>query len=165
MSINKICIFFLFAILISCKNSKTNQIARKRNDTTLVIELAIRTAFYHQDLPDMDRLFKRYHSGDSVLFTSGTLPLSLLPRTIDTIRFKVLTKKEISFLIRTENDLNKLPNYLNIGAFEKSDSGYYVRVENLSCMPVFGGGGTIGMDIAKKRDSFMVKRKMSTSIN
>jgi hypothetical protein len=86
------------------------------------------------------------------------LPLSILPKTIDSIKFKVVTSKQIFLLAQIENDLNKLPNYLNIGAFEKNDSGYYVRVESLSCIH-FGEGGTIGMDIAKENDSFVVKRK------
>ena len=155
--------FFLFAIFVSCKSSKTNLITNNKSDTTSVLELAIRAAFYHQNLPSIDPLKKRYHFGDSILFTSDALPLSILPKTIDSIKFKILTRNEIFLLIQTESDLHKIPNYLNIGAFEKSDTGYYVSVASLSLG--FGGGGQIGIYIAKQNDSFLVKRKMSSSIN
>ena len=157
-------IFFLVLIVTSCKHSATNQIGQIKSDTILVLDLALRTAFYHGNLPGITPLKKHYHYGDSILFSSDTLPLSILPKTSDTIKFKILSRKEIILLTQTENDVTKIPNYLNIGAFEKSDTGYYVRVESLNSLN-FGGGGIIGIYIRKEQDSLVVIKIMSSNIN
>jgi hypothetical protein len=159
-------IFIIFLVLFatSCKNSVTKPISQIKSDTTLVLDLALRTAFYHENLPSISPLKKHYHYGDSILFSSDTLSLTALPQSCDTINFKILSRKEIISLTHTENDLTKLPNYLNIGAFEKSDTGYYVRVESLTTLN-WGGGGIIGIYIKKEKDSFVVVKKMSSSIN
>ena len=164
MSSIKIYIVFLMVVIFSCRSLDTQPTTKIKSDTAAVLELAIRTAFYHENLPSIDPLKKRYHFGDSILFSSGTLPLSILPKTIDSLNFKILSQKEIFLLVVTESNLSKIPNYLNIGAFEKSDSGYYVSVQSLNCLN-FGGGGKIGIYITKQNDSFIVKRKMSSNIN
>ena len=164
MNIKIISIFFLVLVITSCKDSVTKTSNQIKSDTTLVLDLALRAAFYHENLPGISPLKKHYHYGDSILFSSDTLPLTVLPQSSDTINFKILSRKEIISLTQTENDLTKLPNYLNIGAFEKSDTGYYVRVESLSTLD-FGGGGKIGIYIKKENDSLVVVKKMSSSIN
>ena len=164
MSSKITCIAFLVAITFSCRSVDTKPITEIQSDTTLVLDLALKTAFYHDNLPSIDPLKKQYHFGDSILFSSDTLPLSILPRASDTINFKILSRKEIALLMQTESDLNKIPNYLNIGAFEKSDTGYYVKIQSLNCLD-FGGGGQIGIYIVKTKDSFVVVNKLSSNIN
>jgi hypothetical protein len=109
-------------------------------------------------------LKKKYHFEDSILLTSDSLPLFFLPKSVDSIKFKILSKKRICSLFAIENDLSKVPNYLYINTFEKNDTGYYVSLESLICFP-FSGGGKIGIYITKVKDSFIVKEQMSSSIN
>ncbi|MBS1511611.1 MAG: hypothetical protein JST86_12265 [Bacteroidetes bacterium] len=164
MNTKIVCFIFLLLLLSSCENLATKPITQSKSDTTLVLDLALRTAFYHENLPGISPLKRHYRYGDSILFSSETLPLSALPQSSDTINFKILNRKEIISLTQSENDLSKLPNYLNIGAFEKSDTGYYVSVESLSTVD-FGGGGVIGIYIKKEKDSLIVVKKMSSNLN
>ena len=161
MSIKIICITFIVMNIFSCRSLDTKPISEIKNDTTLVLDLALRTAFFHDNLPNIQPLKK---PGDSILFSSDILPLSVLPRASDTRNFKILSRKEIMLLMQIESDLNKIPNYLNISAFEKSETGYYVSVQSLHCLN-FGGGGQIGLYIVKTKESFLVVNKMSSNIN
>ena len=154
---------FILFVLVSCKDSNEKAIQPK-SDTTIVIELALRTAFYHQNLPEMDPLFYPSQFKDSMLFTSDSLALVNLPSKIDSVFFKILTQSQICSIIRADSNMTKVPNYLYIRVFEKSDTGYYINIQSRSCLP-FGGGGVIGIYIAKEKDSFIVKSKMSSSIN
>ncbi|HEY1869427.1 MAG TPA: hypothetical protein VGG71_00145 [Chitinophagaceae bacterium] len=154
---------FVLIVFISCKSSK-EKVTQPKGDTTRVIELAVRTAFFHQNLPKMGPLFYSYHFKDSVLFTSDSLSLSNLPLKIDSVFFKVLPQDQICSMISADTNINKVPNYLCIGAFEKSDTGYYINIQSRSCLP-FGGGGAIGIHIVKEKDSLIVKSEMSSSIN
>jgi len=138
--------------------------AHQKSDTSVVIELAIHTAFDRNKLPSIDPLKKAYHNGDSILFTSDTRLLTLLPRTVDTLKFKVLTRQHIMELVSTENDLKKVPNYLNIRTFEKNASGYYLSLQSLSAIG-FGAGGQIGIYIEKRNDSLIVTKTVSSNIN
>jgi hypothetical protein len=149
--------------LASCISPNT-KVIHPTNDTIKVLELAIRTAFYHENLPDIDPLKQQYHFKDSILFTSDSLPLSALPQSIDTINFKILLHNQICSIIKADSILSQLPNYLYIRTFKKTDTGYYISIQSLSCLP-FGGGGTIGIYITKEKDAFIVKNKMSSSIN
>jgi hypothetical protein len=118
--------------LISCKSPKS-EVIQPKNDTTKVLELAIRTAFYHEQLPAISPLKKEFHFKDSILFTTNLLPLSALPLSIDTISFKILSRNQICSLIRADSNISELSNYLYVSAFEKSDTGYYVNIQSLSC--------------------------------
>ena len=162
----KVCKVFPFALLISfigCKKPNP-KVIQPKTDTARVIELALRTAFYHYNLPETYSLTLKYYFHDSILFTTRSLPLKYLPSNIDTLNFKILTREKIFSLIKSDTNVSNLPNYLCIGAFEKSDTGYFVNIQSLSCRP-YGGGGTIRIYIVKNKDSFIVKNKMSTSIN
>jgi hypothetical protein len=161
---NILLVLFLLLALPSCINKPTGKILREENDTISVMKLALKTAFEGKRLPGIDPLKKGYYHRDSVLFTSDILPLELLPNTIDTLKFKVLTQQQIIESVKTESDLSKLPNYLNVRAFEKKDSGYYVSLQSLSNLN-FGGGGQIGIYIEKHSDSFIVRKSLSSSIN
>ena len=155
--------YLLLYTLISCNESNTVSISPK-DDTTRVIELALRTAFYHHNLPSIDPLSYPYHFKDSILFTSDNLPLHFLPQTLDSLNFKILSLDKICPMILADSKMEKTPNYLIVRNLEKSDTGYYVHLGSLSCRP-YGGGGSIGIYIEKKKDSFIVKSKMSSSIN
>jgi hypothetical protein len=158
---------FLFCTLIislvSCK-SPTLKVVQPKNDTTKILELAIRTAFYHESLPSCDRLKDDYRFKDSILFTTDSLPLESLPISIDTMKFKILPKDQICLMIRADSNMEQVPNYLCIRTFEKNDTGYYLSIQSLSCLS-FGGGGGIGMHIIQEGDSFIVKDRTTFSIN
>ena len=156
--------FFLFLIVLACCKSSKPKVIQSKGDTTKVLELAIKTAFYNQNLPGMGPLFYSYHFKDSILFTTDSFSLTILPLSLDSFNFKVLPRKQICTMIKADSNISKLPNYLYLGAFEKSDTGYYVSVQSRSCLP-FGGGGSIGLYISKEKDTFIVKYKTSSSIN
>jgi hypothetical protein len=161
---NILLVLLLLLASPSCINGPTEKTFREENDTTSVMKLALKTAFEGKKLPGIDPLRKVYYHGDSILFTSDILPLKLLPNTIDTLKFKVVTLQQITESVKTESDLSKLPNYLNVRAFEKNDSGYYVSLQSLSNLN-FGGGGQIGIYLEKRSHSFIVKKSLSSSIN
>lgn len=115
-------------------------------------------------MPSIDPLKYSYRFKDSILFTSDTLSLSVLPQNIDSINFKIISHSQICFLIRADSNMERVPNFLTISSFEKSDTGYYVQIASKSCLP-FGGGGIMGIYISKEKDSFIVKSKMTSSIN
>lgn len=164
MRLHQIFIVYIILIeLVACNTERTKTI-RPKNDTAMVLELALKTAFYHQNLPSYSPLVRPYHFKDSILFSSNIVPLAMLPTNLDTINFKVLPENVIRLMIQKDSNISNPPNYLFIKTFEKSDIGYYVIIESLSCQQ-FGGGGSIGIDIAKEKDSFIVKDKMSSSIN
>jgi hypothetical protein len=60
--------------------------------------------------------------------------------------------------------LEEVPNYLIVSRFEKKDTGYYVQVQSLSGRP-YEGGGSLGLYLKIIRDSLIVVRRMSFSIN
>ena len=159
----KVPIVIILIILVSCEDPKTD-LANITTDTTKVLELAIRTAFYRHNLPDIGPLMRQYRFKDSILFTSDSLPLSSLPLTLDSLKFKILSKSQICFFINADSNISILPNYLYVGHFEKSDTGYYINIQSRSCLR-YGGGGSIGIYIAKDKDSFIVRETHSTSLN
>jgi hypothetical protein len=160
---NKFGLYIMLICLLSC-NSPKPEVIQSKNDTAKVLELAIRTAFYHEQLPEISPLKKEFHFNDSILFTTGSLPLTALPSSIDSINFKILSRNQICSIIKADSNISEPPNYLYINTFEKSDTGYYVSIQSLSCLP-YGGGGSIGIYISKDKDSFFVKKRMSSSIN
>lgn len=163
MKLYKISLYIILIIFTSCEISNA-KIKQTKNDTTKVLELALLTAFYHENLPGITALKYPYRFKDSILFTSDSLSLITLPLNIDTLKFKILTKTEILSMLYADSNMDKLPNYLSVERFERSDTGYYVNILSLSSIH-FGGGGSIGLYIAKVKDSFIVKSKMSSSIN
>jgi len=156
-------IFFLCCLIGACVNKAPLNSRRQTGDTTAVIELALRTAFIKSRLPNIDALKKPYHHGDSILFTSAKNLLALLPRSVDTLKFAVLTPQQIMEPVLRESDSRRFPNYLNLETFEKTLSGYYVSLRNQSTG--FGGGGQIGIYIEKRDDSLTVIKTQSSNIN
>ena len=149
--------------LTACSTGDTSQKNLHKSDTTKVLELAIKAAF-HGFLPDVSSVKDTFYFRDSILFTSKTFPLDSLPSKVDTLRFKILSENVICKLVLSDSLSQKHPNYLCVQAFEKSDTGYYVQLASLSCIP-YGGGGSLGLYIAKQSDTFYIKKKNSTSIN
>jgi len=101
-------VFLLFFCLSAC-NSRTAEIAIHKNDTTEVIEFAIRKAFYHHNLPADDQLTKKYYFKDSILFTADFLPLKYLPTSVDSANFKILPQEQIVQLIGLDSKVMPIP--------------------------------------------------------
>ena len=149
--------------LTACSTGDTSQKNLSKSDTTQVLELAVKAAF-DGFLPDVSSVKDKFYFSDSILFTSKTFPLDSLPSSIDTLKFKILSENVICRLVLSDSLSENQPNYLSVQAFEKSDTGYYVQLASLSCVP-YGGGGSLGLYIAKQSDTFYIKKKMATSIN
>jgi hypothetical protein len=154
-----------FAIIsfCSCRNASPEHV-KPVSDTIKVLELAIRTAFYHDNLPDLSSLKQPYYFKDSILVTSKNLPISILPQTIDSFKFKILTKSKIDSLSKLKNNFGKLPNYLCVRSLERSDTSFYVILTSESMLPL-SGGGSISITILKDKDSLIVKNISASSIN
>jgi hypothetical protein len=90
--------------------------------------------------------------------------LEVLPTSIDTISFKLLSKKEILTLVKRSGKVVDAPNYLYLKELSKTDSGYYISLQSLSCFP-YGGGGSLGLYINKDKDTFRVSKMLGSSIN
>ena len=149
-------IFILLIILASCAN-RNNQVSQSKNDTTKVIELAVRTVL-EGDFPDVAAVKRKDKLNDSIFFTTNLLPLSTLPQSVDSFRFKILPDTLICTIIKSDSASGELPNYLKLRSFEKSDTGYFVQLESLSCLPS-GGGGSVSIHIVKTKDTFVSKKK------
>jgi hypothetical protein len=155
--------FIVFASFLASCNAYEKQPPEAKNDTTEVLKVAIAKAFYQENLPGISPLMKKYRFSDSLLFSSDSLSLDLLPINLDSINFKILKREQICSMIKKESDSIEVPNYLYIRRFEKNDTGDYVQIQSLSCLD-FGGGGSIGV-IVKKTDSLRAEVYGSSSIN
>ena len=67
-------------------------------------------------------------------------------------------------MIRSDSLEQVHPNYLCVHNLAKNDSGYYLNISSLSCLP-YAGGGVMGIDILKRNDSFIVVHKGFSNIN
>lgn len=163
MAYHKLIIFFLAVSLSACKNKSMPCAPETQNDTSEVIKLTIKTAFYGY-LPDVSAVKRKYYFGDSIMFTADSEVLSIIPGQIDTLKFKVLSEKQIRLIISADSLTYDQPNYLCLREFKKTDTGYFVHLQSLSGVP-FGGGGAISLCISKENDSFKVKKRAGLSIN
>src|SRR5690606_23893704 len=118
------------------------------NDTITVLNLAINEGISDEFMPDASALKRNYIYGDSILLTSEFLPLNFLPRKLNNQIFKILSKEDICSVIDADYLHMDFPNYLIVRKFEKNDTGYYVQLQNLSCIE-FGGGGSLGLYFKK----------------
>ena len=155
--------FLTISLLLAC-SSKESKTESPANDTTRVIALAIKASLDRHRLPEDGQLKSKYYFKDSILFTTDSLPIEYLPKSVDSVKFKILRKDEICRLISADSLSDNKPNYLAITTFKKIDSGYQVCVASLSCIPYAGGGAHI-VEIFKKGDSLTVLHKGSLSIN
>ena len=86
--------FILFASVLASCNTYEKQPPEAKNDTTEVLKVAIAKAFYQYNLPSMSPLMKKCRSSDSMLFSSDSLSLALLPTNLDSINFKILKREQ-----------------------------------------------------------------------
>lgn len=156
-------IFLMCLTLLACHNKKQNLTA-SANDTTKVLQTALLRGTSIHYMPDASALRIRYKFGDSILLTSWVLPLNILPSKVGDQTFKIMSSEKICQIIKQDSAMNEVPNYLFIDAFQKNDSGYFVRLESLGCRR-YSGGGTLGLYFKKIKDSFVVAGTGSYSIN
>src|SRR5689334_9388697 len=96
-------IIIQFAVYLSgCNNQNANTFPTQKSDTIKIIELSIRTAF-HGSLPDVSSVRQKYYFKDSILFTADSFLLSIIPKRVDTLKFKVLREREICSIIRADS--------------------------------------------------------------
>jgi len=155
--------YILLNLLFACQ-SNVPVTVKQENDTSKILKTVITDGVSDRYMPSTDPLTYKYKFGDSVLLTSNVLPLDILPSSIAHQKFKILPQSEIYALIKKDSILTHVPNYLLLNQFEKSDTGYYVQLQSLSCRD-FGGGGSLGLYLKKEKDSFIVIKRSSSSIN
>jgi len=150
-------LFILLFILTACAD-KSNKQTSSTADTTQVIELALKTVL-GQPFPDMDGVKRKSIFHDSIFLTTNLLPLSRLPSSVDSFRFKILPDTMICSAIKADTVTTELPNYLKLQAFEKTDTGYFVRFESIDCIPSASLAGSVNLHILKTKDKYVFKHK------
>jgi hypothetical protein len=163
MILGKFTLCLYLVMLLSCQNNASNS-QRHDNDTMAILKVTLKEGITSKFMPSASPLKRKWRFGDSILLTSQTLPLNLLPSSVDEQNFKILSQEQICLMIKEDTDISQLPNYLNVKKFEKSDTGYYIQVQSLSCLP-FGGGGSLGLYFKKINDSLLIINRTSGSIN
>jgi len=155
--------YLLLNLLFACQ-SNVSVVVTQENDTTILLKTVINEGISNRYMPSASPLTYKYKFGDSILLTSNALPLDILPSSVGHQKFKILLQSEICALLKKDSNLTQVPNYLLLNRFEKSDTGYYVQLQSLSCR-YYGGGGSLGLYLKKERDSFVVINRSSSSIN
>ena len=150
--------------ILSCQNRSVKTIEQQKSDTAKIIEIALNEGTSVHHMPSASPLEINYRFGDSILLTSKGLSLAILPSNLHSQQFKIMAEEEICTIIRRDSNLDEVPNYLMLSHFEKSDTGYYILVQSLSCRP-FHGGGSLGLYFKKIGDSLIVVTRSSSSIN
>jgi hypothetical protein len=162
----KILYLLLFiGLFYSCSGIEHKNFSSNKpiSDTTKIIELAIKQAFYG-NLPDASAVKNKYYYPDSILLSTDALPLYNLPTSVDSLRFKILPQNDIHILIQNDSLSYVRPNYLYIDKLEKQDSGYYVQISSKSALN-FGGGGILGIYLQKIKDTIAIVSQQASSIN
>jgi hypothetical protein len=150
-------LFIPLFILTACADKSTKQ-NLSATDTTQVIELALKTAL-GEHFPEMDAVKKTSNAHDSIYFTTSLFPLSNLPLRADSFRFKILPDTIICSVIKTDTVAPELPNFLRLQTFQKTDSGYFVQLESVDCIPSPSRDASVGLHILKTKDKFVFKHK------
>ena len=163
MRLLKFILFIFLLALYSCGENAVT-IRQSESDTLKVLRTAIHQGISDEYMPSASPLKRQYHFGDSILLTSEILSLDLLPTRVQDQSFKVLSKEEICSMIVADSAMSELPNYLNVSNFEKSDTGYYVQLRSLGCLP-FSGGGSLGLYFKRIGDSLTIVDRTMSSIN
>ena len=141
-----------------------SEVTRSDNDTLKILRVALQQGISGEFMPSASPLKRQYRFKDSILLTSDILPLNILPSSIENHKFKVLPKQEICLMILADSNMAELPNYLLVSNIEKSDTGYYIQVRSLSCLP-YGGGGSLGLYLKKVGDTLKILNQSASSIN
>ena len=158
-----ISLVFLLLAFVSCENRQQGR-QTFHSDTAMVLELAILNGIDDRHMPSATMLTGRSHFHDTILITSKILPLDSLPTKIGAKHFKVLPQKQICNEFARYDTADLTPGYLKLTRFEKSDTGYYVQLQSISCGE-YASGGALGMYFRKVKDSLVITNKSSSSIN
>ena len=153
---------FLLALLLGCKDQHPQRPGPK-SDTTMVLQVALQTAFMEHKLPETSSLYRGHLFSDSIFVVTDSLPRRFFPDALDTIKFEFGSHQQFIDRLRNIHDTLK-PNYLYVCCLERSDSGYSISIQSRSIVR-FGGGGSTLIDVIKQGDSMVLRHFMSGSIN
>lgn len=149
-------VFVVILIILTSCGSKSGSETPANADTTQVIVLALKTAL-GQDFPELNDV-KRWESpGDSIFLTTKLFPLSNLPASVDSFKFRILPDTLICSIIKADTAGTELPNYLRLQTFQKTDTGYFVQFESVVCIPSAARDASVGIHILKTKDKFEFK--------
>lgn len=146
-------------VLISCTDRNRDATASSsKNDTARAIQLAIKTILT-EDFPDAPSMKKVGVFHDSIFFVaSSLLPTTHVPERVDSFHIKVLADSLLCATMKSDTSYKELPNYLKLDSFENRDTGYFVKLESLNCLPG-GEAGSLGIFIVKTKDNFVFEKK------
>ena len=150
-------LFILLLILTACADKSRKQTSTAA-DTTHVIEVALKTVL-NEPFPEMNGIRRKSSFHDSIFLTTSLLPLSTLPTSVDSFRFKILPDTMICSVIKSDTTTTELPNFLRLQSFEKTDTGYFVRFESVDCIPSPSKDGAVNLHILKTNDKYVFKKK------
>lgn len=148
-------LLILLLILTACTDKYRKQTSSAA-DTTQVIEVALKTVLV-ESFPEMDGIKRKSSFSDSLFLTTNLFPLSNLPASVDSFRFKILPDSIICSVIKSDTAAAELPNYLKLQSFEKTDTDYFVRFESVDCIPSPSRDGAVSLRILKSKDKFVFK--------
>jgi hypothetical protein len=148
---------FIFLLALTACADKSNKQTSTAADTTQVIEVALKTLL-GESFPDMDGIKRKSSFRDSIFLTTNALPLSRLPSSVDSFRFKIVPDTAICSVIKSDTATVELPNFLRIQSFEKTDTGYFVRFESVDCIPSPSKDGAVNLTILKTNDKYFFKK-------
>jgi hypothetical protein len=155
--------FYVLTFLLSCKHTIEKPIIAALSDTAQILQIAVAEGISLRYMPHASSLYSTT-SSDTVFITSNVLPLRLLPTESGSTHFLVLQKADICSQIG-QRDISELPRYfLEVRAFEKSDTGYYVSLRAIGCS-MYSSGGSLGLYFQKSSNSYIVVDRSSGSIN
>ena len=148
-------LWILLLILTACTDKSRKQTSSAA-DTTQVIGVALKTILV-EPFPEMDGIKRKSSFSDSFFLTTNLFPLSNLPASVDSFRFKILPDSIICSVIKSDTAAAELPNYLRLQSFEKTDTDYFVKFESVDCIPSPSRDGSISLRILKSKDKFVFK--------
>lgn len=148
---------FIFLLILPACAEKSSKQTSTAADTTQVIEVALKTLLV-ESFPEMNGIRRKSNFHDSIFLTTSLLPLSTLPPSVDSFRFKILPDTLICSVIKSDTATAELPNFLRIQSFEKTDTGYFVRFESVDCIPSPSKDGAVNLTILKTNDKYLFKK-------
>jgi len=148
-------LLILLLILTACADKSRKQTSSAA-DTTQVIKVALKTILV-EPFPGMDGIKRKSSFSDSFFLTTNLFPLSNLPASVDSFRFKILPDSMICSVIKSDTAAAELPNYLRLQSFEKTDTDYFVEFESVDCIPSPSRDGSVSLRILKSKDKFVFK--------
>jgi hypothetical protein len=163
----------------SCQSSENNStVVARTNDTTRALSTLFNECFLEENMPGFGALGLGQQSifGDTILFEVNDSLDRYIPQMLGKHYLKRISRDSICLLSkRYYNDTLRFPDFMRLFSFQKSDSGYQVRLQATCVMPdfntktrkidsslpcIFGMmcGGGIGVEIVKTGNSMQLKR-------